>query len=59
MDDRRRKFNTVNDFLLPASNFPTENNEEAKKIRIKRKSDYTNQRFEKYFESFVDFRKSV
>lgn len=30
------------DFTLPASNFPTENNEEAKKIRIKRKSDHTN-----------------
>ncbi|MFN4364285.1 MAG: hypothetical protein ACK4E6_09810 [Chryseobacterium hispalense] len=57
--DGRRKFNTANDFPLPASNFPTENNEEAKKIRIKRKSDHTNQRFEKHFESFVDFGKSV
>lgn len=47
------------DFPLPASNFPTENNEEAKKIKIKRKSDHTNQRFEKHFESFIDFGKSV
>lgn len=54
-----RKFNKANDFPPAASNFPTENNEEVKKIRIKRKPNHTNQRFEKYFESFVDFRKSV